>query len=836
MPVVMPQIATLKKLKQLTLCGRNVTDKELVYIGQAIALENIILRDAAITDEGLAHLKDLPELRGLQLQAASLTDDALPHLLAMKKLEGFSASGSFLSAESLQQLASTRFPMHPEVDLQDTALEPGQRQIVRDLTKQGIQVSPRRRNESGKPLLELSIAATIPPQWQGDDAVLNELIALGQIGRLVIATPIAGEWINTISELKTLEEICLINTGMADDELQFLTHLPNLRSIELRGPFTDNALPILKKTTAWRVDSAGTLISNSGRKSLIAALTANRNRGRSIEQLEEIERASILVAKACEPLPKDRREQFVANQEKNRLRQALIGLGVKVVPLLCDTAQNADSERRVQALLNLMLIGNRYLIYGARDQEAREAFAVEVQKGFNNLQEWDKQSGLVRTDEEKSLLQLGALGGRVIRSRYDRDGYDVWIYGGWTGGDAGLECLTHLTPLTRLHIYCHKITSQGIAVLKSLPDLTGLDLSIKEVDRTGLENLTHLKKLSQLAINTPASDDAFSSLVGMESLSILKATGVSDAALQPIGQLRQLRNLSISGNDTFTGAGLQYLAAASTLESLEINDTRGFRGTGLQYLTGLTSLKKLSLAQVGRLGVELAPLAQFPALEELRIRFLPLTPDGVRHIGNIKQLKLLHIQYSTLLDDDLKSLADMPKLESLSLQEGCVSDEGIAHLTSLPSLQELQIDETFVTSDGLTKLLARIQSPEQRARMMRMGREMRDRSSAVSADYLATVRKIVTLGASVVPRQNDCRATILFDWSGGDDGLELLGKLDNLTELNIQAPITDAAFPYLKRLTTLKYLRLQSDQISDTALEDLKSSLPNTTVTRPDLS
>jgi hypothetical protein len=117
-----------------------------------------------------------------------------------------------------------------------------------------------------------------------------------------------------------------------------------------------------------------------------------------------------------------------------------------------------------------------------------------------------------------------------------------------------------------------------------------------------------------------------------------------------------------------------------------------------------------------------------------------------------------------------------------------------------------------------------------------LAEEMRNRTIAATPELLEAAKKVTSLGAYVSPGQDGMRATISPAWSGGDEGLSLFPALGNLSSLQIQAALSDSAIPYLKKLTTLKYLHLGSDQISDAAFEDLRSSLPNTNITRPDPS
>lgn len=72
---------------------------------------------------------------------------------------------------------------------------------------------------------------------------------------------------------------------------------------------------------------------------------------------------------------------------------------------------------------------------------------------------------------------------------------------------------------------------------------------------------------------------------------------------------------------------------------------------------------------------------------------------------------------------------------------------------------------------------------------------------------------------------SDVQVTINEGWKGGDDGLAVLRRIPDLTDLSLrQAEISDAAIPHLKSLKALKNLQIYGTGISDQGAEQLADS------------
>ncbi len=102
------------------------------------------------------------------------------------------------------------------------------------------------------------------------------------------------------------------------------------------------------------------------------------------------------------------------------------------------------------------------------------------------------------------------------------------------------------------------------------------DLSETRITKSGLKELTRLKKLQVLSLEGLEFGDAEVELLpafeGLKKLS-LHNNRVTDAGMKTIGRLKELRRLSLVSTKV-TGEGLQLLATCSKLEMIDLYDTK----------------------------------------------------------------------------------------------------------------------------------------------------------------------------------------------------------------------------------------------------------------------
>ncbi len=145
---------------------------------------------------------------------------------------------------------------------------------------------------------------------------------------------------------------------------------------------------------------------------------------------------------------------------------------------------------------------------------------------------------------------------------------------------------------------------------------------------------------------------------------------VVDVHLQNLMVLTKLERLYLSGLTRITDAGLQYLTNLTNLKELDISGSatnpnrRHITDTGLEYLKGLTHLEKLSLNHT------------------------QMTDAGLAHLMGLHNLNILDLRNTRLTDLALEYLWRLKNLEILNLAGTKVSVEGVSKLQkALPNCE-----------------------------------------------------------------------------------------------------------------------------------------------------
>jgi Leucine-rich repeat (LRR) protein len=834
-PDVGPRLATLKelpRLKKLTLVGRSVTDADLVHVGKYSTIEELMLQDTAITDDGLAHLESLPTLRSLRLPWSTITDDAVPHLQKLRSLRALNVYGSFVSVAGAAEIRRARGPIAIEGATIDPPPSASHRKAVCDLIRLGGSVRSLGMHDTDNPSQLCQSSVLLGDRWRGGEDSLAILDKLEGLTVLDVQTNLTDSAADSLQHLVGLKMVMLRDTKLTDQGLQFLTKLPNLQSVVLVGPFTDAAVEPLSQTTALKVATQDTLITEAGRQAITKGLERNVQVATRAEKETEMEKYRALAVQACAPLPAERAAMQKVRNDRSRARNELARNALAAIPVLVDLSQTGEGAQRVQALLLLHLFASN-MSWGMGSLPNQQEVSVEVQKAFDAIWSWEQSPMVERTDEERALITLGKHGGRVRSPVEQNRGYCIGLFADWSGDDEGLECLKALRPIQRLEMYGATISPNGIAILGALPDLQSLQVGLSDPANTDLTPLQNLRKLTSLTLTTPVHSEALRGLAGMDGLRNLTICGLTDAGLEYVAQVPKLESLSILESPNFNGTGLQHLAKSSQLRRVTIAQATNFTGTGLEYLAAIPTLSELTFHDTGKLGQSLIHLEKMASLQTLAMGSLPITHEGAQHIGMAQQLQQLSIFDSTLMDEDLEHLSALPRLERLTLSANAITDAGIAHLAKLLALQEIRLERTFVTAAGEAKLEAalpnqRQQPPGFEARRQRVTRRV------VTPEYMAHVRQLVDYGAGVCSDPAGCRVQIFSHWSGGDTGLSILEQLGDVQGLVVRAPLTDTAVPYLKKLVHLQNLALFGTSISETEIDALREALPRTQIEVPE--
>jgi Leucine-rich repeat (LRR) protein len=272
------------------------------------------------------------------------------------------------------------------------------------------------------------------------------------------------------------------------------------------------------------------------------------------------------------------------------------------------------------------------------------------------------------------------LGGSVNR---DRAGQvtGVNLEATWVT-DSDLPLLAEQKSLTTLDLGMTKISDRGLLDLKTLTNLTDVNLYYAEtVTDQGLAVLKSWKNLKRLNLRgTKITDSTLQLLNGLTKLESLDIgfAQVTDSGLSQLSALSNLKEFSVGGNK-LTDAGLQALRLMPLITDLDLS---GAQRTD----SGLWSV---SLTDSG-----LETIATLQDLEHLRLNGINISPRGLDRISGLKKLSRLDLQSCSRINDDVVPiLKSFPALKIVDLSATAVTDQGLAELhTTCPNLRILHSD------------------------------------------------------------------------------------------------------------------------------------------------
>jgi len=264
----------------------------------------------------------------------------------------------------------------------------------------------------------------------------------------------------------------------------------------------------------------------------------------------------------------------------------------------------------------------------------------------------------------------------------------VNLRGSWVT-DIDLRRLVEYPDLTTLDLSLTRITDEGMAEIKTLRNVTDLNLWYTEyVTDQGVAAIKDWKKLKRLNLHgTKSSDTALEHIAGITSLESVDvgSTLMTDVGLERLSTLTNLKELTMGGNE-LGDAGLQALRQLPTLTYLDLT---GRQGTDKNVWTIMMSAAGLDA------------ILSLKNLQELRIGCYAM------NVG-IEGTKFGEVTATAVLPEWLERMrARLPKLQTVRFQ-GCgkIDDASIQTLAAMPDLKEADLRGTGVTEKGAAALRA----------------------------------------------------------------------------------------------------------------------------------
>jgi|GEM_PF-3194631 len=105
-------------------------------------------------------------------------------------------------------------------------------------------------------------------------------------------------------------------------------------------------------------------------------------------------------------------------------------------------------------------------------------------------------------------------------------------------------------------------------------------------------------------------------------------------------------------------------------------------------------------------GVDFAPLAQVPELQELHLSVSGITDADLARLPVLRELRVLLLGGTRITDAGLRTLARFPALTVLDLTDTAITDAGLAQLVALSTLTTLIVSGTRITRAAAGPLAA----------------------------------------------------------------------------------------------------------------------------------
>ena len=282
----------------------------------------------------------------------------------------------------------------------------------------------------------------------------------------------------------------------------------------------------------------------------------------------------------------------------------------------------------------------------------------------------------------------------------------------------GLKELGNISNLTYLDLSdCDSITLEGLKELKQISALASLNLSCCDsITGEWLKELQYISNLTSLSlVNYRISDAELGYLARISGLTSLDLGGadsglgfpsdVTDEGLKELKNMPNLTSLSLESGELITDEGLKHLMDNAALTSLNLDGCHDITDEGLKLLGHMSKLTSLNLTDSKVTDAGLKGLGHMSALTSLGLSFCgEITDAGLEELGQLSNLTLLRFTgCDGITDAGLKCLAHLSCLTSLTCC-GSITDEGIKELGHMSALTSLELGGPGITNEGLKDL------------------------------------------------------------------------------------------------------------------------------------
>jgi hypothetical protein len=243
---------------------------------------------------------------------------------------------------------------------------------------------------------------------------------------------------------------------------------------------------------------------------------------------------------------------------------------------------------------------------------------------------------------------------------------------------------------------CIKISALSLKHLRLLSNLTHLDLSgspLKDEDGYFLASLNQLKELKLHRAHKLKGDvlKYLEPLYHLRSLTLSNCPSFKKINFSYLPFLQTLKALDLS-NSVIDDQGLCYLSSLISLESLILDGSVHFTDRGFVELASLKELQVLNVAFCKGLTNNIANIiSSFTNLQDLILKDIAITDEGLLCISNCQQLRRIDLTNSLITDEGISYLLPLSQLQELDLSLTGITDAGLEVLTYLENLKVLHL-------------------------------------------------------------------------------------------------------------------------------------------------
>lgn len=620
-----------------------------------------------------------------------------------------------------------------------------------------------------------------------DDGI-NHLAQLKNLHKLMLgSTDVAGEGIKLLKELP-IEVLAIGGTRVRPTDLEHLKSFAWLRQLNVYGLYLkDDALPALLELKA--LDSLN--------------LDYNRITDEGLTKLAEFKTLTELSI----------RENPVSEAGLDKLRKALPG---------CKIASSHDPKKELITDPDRRLAEWVLEVGGWVRVEPTGRGKIDVQRPG------ELPAGPFRLRDAMFPLRC-KLGderelGRLVEAKYLTDlSVDVRVL-----SNDGLKLLRRVESLKNLSVCCEVVTAAGLAPWHDHPNLQSLGL-YGPIDDETMRQVGRIHRLQNLVLDTAkVTPDGLASLKALPDLRQLHIRGVSldEAGCKLLAEIRTLRVLHASG-PALTDAALAHLARLPELHQLWLFESR-ITDDGLRHLKEMQSVDSFVFQNSRINGEGLRHLRDLPRLEGLDLSATNFTREGAKPLGELKQVKYLNLHSSSVTDADMPHLAALTDLQTLILDRTPITDAALSHLKKLAKLKELGLQDTKVTPAMVQELAKALP----RCRIVSDSGTLEPSKEAAADPDRRAAEFVLKVGGPIwiyvgdrvseVSRPDDLPkepfhlfGVRLFGLDIDDDALAVLNGLSRLKDVYLSGPkVTDEGLKHLASLPKLGGLRLTDTKIT----------------------